>query len=179
MHRGDYVPWLVLLVRKQTSLLYSKDNESVKISNPSVPPCSLVDDIVPLARLIAAGLLLTSDIVAINRCQVSLVYSYIWESRIYFHSLGENIRAAWYFFTRLFVYLCAQYRLFVHRYIHKIPSKHVLPSLMEALFNVPAQSALPNKVRSDKTQVHVNQVLLPVSYGPGATLGRTCPPKPI
>ena len=53
-------------------------------------------------------------------------------------------------------------------------SKHVLPSLMEALFNVPAQSALPNRVRSDKTQVHVNQVLLPVSYGPGATLSRVC-----
>ena len=45
---------------------------------------------------------------------------------------------------------------------------------MEALFNVPAQSVLPNSVRSDKTQVHVNQVLLPVSYGPGATLGRVC-----
>ena len=45
---------------------------------------------------------------------------------------------------------------------------------MEALFNVPAQSALPNSVRSDKTQVHVNQVLLPVSYGPGATLSRVC-----
>ena len=45
---------------------------------------------------------------------------------------------------------------------------------MEALFNVPAQSALPNSVRSDKTQVHVNQVLLPVSYRPGATLSRVC-----
>ena len=61
---------------KQIDLLLSKEQHSPE-SNPSVPPCSLVDDIVPLARLIAAGLLLTSDIVAINRCQVSLVYSYI------------------------------------------------------------------------------------------------------
>ena len=41
----EYVPWLVLLGRKQTCLLYSKENKSSKISNPSVPPCSRVDDI--------------------------------------------------------------------------------------------------------------------------------------
>ena len=45
---------------------------------------------------------------------------------------------------------------------------------MEALFNVPAQSALPNSVRSDKTQVHLSQVSLPVSHRPGATLSRVC-----
>ena len=63
---------------------------------------------------------------------------------------------------------------FAHRNIRQILSKHVLSSLMEALFNVPAKSAFPNVVRSDKTQVHLSQVLLPVSHRPGATLSRVC-----
>ena len=103
------------------------------------------------------------------------VYSYIWETRIYFHSLGENIQASLIFFhSFICIFVCVIYA-FVHRYIHQILSKHVLPSLMEALFNVPAKSAFPNVVRSDKTQVPVNQVSLPVSHRPGATLSRTCP----
>ena len=68
-------------------------------------------------------------------------------------------------FSLVYSYICVRNIGFLYTGIFiKSLSKHVLPSLMEALFNVPAQSVLPNRVRSDKTQVHVNQVLLPVSY---------------
>ena len=95
-------------------------------------------------------------------------------ARIYFHSLGENIQASLIFFHSFIrIFVCAIYA-FAHRNIRQILSKHVLPSLMEALFNVPAKSAYLNVVRSDKTQVPVNQVSLPVSHRPGATLSRVC-----
>ena len=88
--------------------------------------------------------------------------------------MGENIQASLIFFHSFIrIFVCAIYA-FVHRNIRQILSRHVLPSLMETLFNVPAKSAFPNVVRSDKTQVPVNQVSLPVSHRPGATLSRVC-----
>ena len=87
-----------------------------------------------------------------------------------FSLVGRKYSSKLDIFSLVYSYICVRNIGFLYTGIFiKSLSKHVLPSLMEALFNVPAQSALPNRVRSDKTQVHVNQVLLPVSYGPGAT----------